>query len=214
MTTILTLARGRYALLSHNCNNPVASPMPVPQCRRSSVSKRPLRLDDEVRFIRSWIKKPLAVGAVTPSGQVLARTMARYVDPEWRLVRWSSSAPAPGRSPRRWSSTASQPARLVLVEFNPTFCQLLRAALSARRPWCRATPIGCAVACRLRAPGRRRRVRPAADDQAAAHARAAAARGARAAARRARRSCSSPTRWCRRSRSSPASRSRPPSASG
>ena len=40
-----------------------------------------LRLD-EVRFIRSWLEKPLATGAVTPSGKVLARTMARYVDPQ------------------------------------------------------------------------------------------------------------------------------------
>ena len=39
------------------------------------------RLDDEVRFIRSWIERPLSTGAVTPSGKILARTMARYVDP-------------------------------------------------------------------------------------------------------------------------------------
>jgi len=42
--------------------------------------KKPLRLDDEVRFLRSWIEKPLHVGAVMPSGRVLARTMAQYVD--------------------------------------------------------------------------------------------------------------------------------------
>ena len=37
--------------------------------------KKPLRLDDEVRFLRSWIEKPLHMGAVMPSGRVLARTM-------------------------------------------------------------------------------------------------------------------------------------------
>src|SRR6202142_1623058 len=42
--------------------------------------KKPLRLDDEVRFLRSWIEKPLHMGAVMPSGRVLARTMAQYVD--------------------------------------------------------------------------------------------------------------------------------------
>ena len=46
----------------------------------SLAEKKGLRLDDEVRFIRSWLEKPLAIGAVTPSGRVLARTMARYVD--------------------------------------------------------------------------------------------------------------------------------------
>ena len=38
--------------------------------------KNGIRLDDEVRFIRSWIEKPLAIGAVTPSGKVLARTIS------------------------------------------------------------------------------------------------------------------------------------------
>jgi len=45
-----------------------------------SVAKKH-RLDDEVRFIRSWLEKPLETGAVAPSGKVLARAMARYVDP-------------------------------------------------------------------------------------------------------------------------------------
>ena len=44
------------------------------------ASKKPLGLDDEVRFLRSWIEKPLHMGAVMPSGRILARTMAQYVD--------------------------------------------------------------------------------------------------------------------------------------
>src|SRR6267142_1738171 len=60
--------------------------------------KSGLRFLDEVAFIRHWIDKPLSMGAVTPSGKMLARAMARGVDP----------------------------ARLVLVEFNPSFCRLLR----------------------------------------------------------------------------------------
>jgi phosphatidylethanolamine/phosphatidyl-N-methylethanolamine N-methyltransferase len=46
------------------------------------LEKKPLRFDDEVRFIRSWLEKPLSTGAVAPSGRVLARAMARYVEPE------------------------------------------------------------------------------------------------------------------------------------
>ena len=49
-------------------------------CPQSSWSSRArekrARLDDEVRFLRSWLQKPLAIGAVTPSGPALARTMA------------------------------------------------------------------------------------------------------------------------------------------
>jgi phosphatidylethanolamine/phosphatidyl-N-methylethanolamine N-methyltransferase len=84
------------------------------------------RLDDEVRFIRSWIERPLSTGAVTPSGKLLARTMARYVDP-------NSSGPVvelgPGTGPvtEALVEAGVDPARLVLVEFNPTFCRLLRA---------------------------------------------------------------------------------------
>ncbi len=94
------------------------------------VEKKNLRLDDEVRFIRSWIEKPIATGAVMPSGKVLARTMARYVDPD-------TDGPVielgPGTGPVTEALVAQgiDPARLVLVEFNPTFCRLLRSRYPA-----------------------------------------------------------------------------------
>jgi len=93
---------------------------------RQFERKRGIRLDDEVRFIRSWIERPLTVGAVTPSGKILARTMARYVDPH-------SDGPVvelgPGTGPvtEALVKAGVAPSRLVLVEFNPTFCRLLRA---------------------------------------------------------------------------------------
>jgi phosphatidylethanolamine/phosphatidyl-N-methylethanolamine N-methyltransferase len=81
---------------------------------------------DEVRFIRSWLEKPLSTGAVTPSGKILARTMARYVDP---LVEGPVIELGPGTGPVTEALVAQgvDPARLVLVEFNPTFCRLLRS---------------------------------------------------------------------------------------
>ena len=88
--------------------------------------KRGIRLDDEVRFIRSWIERPLTMGAVTPSGKILARTMARYVDPD-------SDGPVvelgPGTGPvtEALVKAGVAPSRLVLVEFNPTFCRLLHS---------------------------------------------------------------------------------------
>jgi len=93
---------------------------------RQFEKKRGIRLDDEVRFIRSWIERPLSIGAVTPSGKILARTMARYVDP-------SSNGPVvelgPGTGPvtEALVEAGVAPSRLVLVEFNPTFCRILRA---------------------------------------------------------------------------------------
>ena len=59
---------------------PPGSDMPLQSSARALKLKKPPRLDDEVRFLRSWIEKPLHMGAVMPSGRVLARTMAQYVD--------------------------------------------------------------------------------------------------------------------------------------
>ena len=84
------------------------------------VAKKGLRLDDEMQFIRSWIEKPLSTGAVMPSSKALARTMARYVDPQ-------SSGPVTEALVQR----GIDPARLILVEFNPDFCRLLRTRYPA-----------------------------------------------------------------------------------
>jgi phosphatidylethanolamine/phosphatidyl-N-methylethanolamine N-methyltransferase len=108
-----------------------------PSARRSDVApmrlqsiaraeKRPLRFDDDVKFLRTWIEKPLATGAVMPSGRVLARTMARYVDP-------NSTGPVielgPGTGPvtEALVTQGVDPSRLILVEFNPEFCRMLRS---------------------------------------------------------------------------------------
>jgi phosphatidylethanolamine/phosphatidyl-N-methylethanolamine N-methyltransferase len=102
----------------------------MPQHSLVRVAKKPLRLDDEVQFIRSWMEKPLSIGAVMPSSKVLARTMARYVDP-------AASGPVielgPGTGPvtEAMVQHGVDPARLVLVEFNPDFCRLLRTRYPA-----------------------------------------------------------------------------------
>lgn len=94
------------------------------------AEKKPLRLDDEVQFIRSWIEKPLSTGAVMPSGRALARTMASYVDTK-------ASGPVielgPGTGPVTEALVAHgvDPARLILVEFNPVFCRMLRTRYPA-----------------------------------------------------------------------------------
>ncbi len=92
----------------------------------SIAEKKGLRLDDEVRFIRSWLEKPLTVGAVTPSGRYLARTMARYVDTN---LPGPVIELGPGTGPVTEALVARgvDPSRLVLVEFNPVFCRLLRS---------------------------------------------------------------------------------------
>ncbi|WP_375413549.1 class I SAM-dependent methyltransferase [uncultured Bradyrhizobium sp.] len=87
--------------------------------------KKPLRLDDEVRFLRSWIEKPLHMGAVMPSGRVLARTMAQYVevDSDRPVIELG---PGTGAITSALISHGVEQRRLVLVEYNPGFCALLR----------------------------------------------------------------------------------------
>lgn len=99
-------------------------PQDMPQQSPGRIDKtRPFR--DEMRFIRSWLEKPLVIGAVAPSGKALSRTMARYVDP-------ASTGPVveigPGTGPvtEALLERGIDESRLVLLEFNPSFCDLLR----------------------------------------------------------------------------------------
>lgn len=80
---------------------------------------------DDARFLKNWLKNPLRIGAVTPSGPVLARRMASYVDA-------AGTGPVielgPGTGPMTTALVAHgvDPRRLVLVEYSPEFCRLLR----------------------------------------------------------------------------------------
>jgi phosphatidylethanolamine/phosphatidyl-N-methylethanolamine N-methyltransferase len=92
---------------------------------RRFEEKNRIPLNDEVRFIRSWIEKPLSIGAVTPSSRALARAMAAYVDPN---TKGPVIELGPGTGPVTEALVAHgiDPARLILLEFDPTFCKLLR----------------------------------------------------------------------------------------
>jgi phosphatidylethanolamine/phosphatidyl-N-methylethanolamine N-methyltransferase len=96
-----------------------------PQSPSLSFEKKILRLD-EVRFIRSWFDMPITTGAVAPSGKILARTMARYVDPavEGPVIELG---PGTGAVTEALVRQGVDPARLVLIEFNTSFCRLLRS---------------------------------------------------------------------------------------
>jgi phosphatidylethanolamine/phosphatidyl-N-methylethanolamine N-methyltransferase len=95
--------------------------------QRSGARKIPLekRFEDEARFLRSWLERPLVTGAVTPSGKLLARTMASHVEPRMPgpvIELGPGTGPVTDALIRRGVAQD----RLVLVEFNPAFCQLLK----------------------------------------------------------------------------------------
>jgi len=93
--------------------------------RSFAVKKPKLRLDDEVRFLSSWIQSPLKTGAVSPSSPALARAMAAEIDPG---LPGPIVEIGPGTGPVTEAILARGVARerLVLVEFNREFCTLLR----------------------------------------------------------------------------------------
>lgn len=87
---------------------------------------RPKRIDltDEARFLKSWFDKPLVTGAVSPSGKALARMMARYVDPA-QPGFVLEIGPGTGPVTEALIERGVAPERLVLVEFNDEFADLL-----------------------------------------------------------------------------------------
>ena len=83
------------------------------------------RLADEARFIKTWIDNPVLTGAVSPSGRFLSRMMARAVDPHG-IGPIVELGPGTGPITQALLKRGVKPSRLLLVEFDGSFCRLLR----------------------------------------------------------------------------------------
>lgn len=81
--------------------------------------------DDDSRFLKSWLERPLLTGAVLPSGKFLAKVMASHVRPnqDGQIVE---IGPGTGPVTEALIERGIAEERLVLVEFNPDFVDLLR----------------------------------------------------------------------------------------
>ncbi|AMJ63846.1 methyltransferase [Bosea sp. PAMC 26642] len=75
--------------------------------------------------MKSWIDDPRRTGSVTPSSPFLARRMASFVDPE---IDGPVIEIGPGTGPvtEALIEHGIDEARLILVEYSPEFCALLR----------------------------------------------------------------------------------------
>ncbi len=93
--------------------------------RRALRSRVEGRFADEARFIKTWLDNPILTGAVSPSGRFLARMMARAIDPDGTgpIVELG---PGTGPITQALLSRGVDPRRLLLVEFDSSFCGLLR----------------------------------------------------------------------------------------
>jgi phosphatidylethanolamine/phosphatidyl-N-methylethanolamine N-methyltransferase len=83
-------------------------------------------LGDSARFLKSLVATPRLTGAVAPSGRALARAMAAAVGSSSHgLV--IELGPGTGPVTRSLIEAGLPPARLVLVEYDATFCRLLES---------------------------------------------------------------------------------------
>ncbi len=82
-------------------------------------------LADSARFLKSLVAAPRLTGAVAPSGRALAHAMATATgSPSQGLV--VELGPGTGPVTRALIETGVASQRLVLVEYDPEFCRLLR----------------------------------------------------------------------------------------
>ena len=94
--------------------------------QRQALDKTRRRgLADRARFLKALFAAPRLTGAVAPSGRALARAMATAIGapPKGLIVELG-----PGTGPVTQSliETGVAPRRLVLVEYDAGFCQLLK----------------------------------------------------------------------------------------
>ena len=89
--------------------------------------ENPLRRQADAAFIRSWLKSPLKMGAVSPSSRALGRRMAEAVPdgPADGVV--VELGPGTGVGTGCLLESGIEPDHLVCLEYSPEFCTLLRA---------------------------------------------------------------------------------------
>jgi phosphatidylethanolamine/phosphatidyl-N-methylethanolamine N-methyltransferase len=91
-----------------------------------ALDKRRSGFADKARFIKTLIAAPRLTGAVAPSGKALARAMAAAAgSPEKGLI--VELGPGTGPVTQSLVEAGLAPRRLVLVEYDPGFCKLLKA---------------------------------------------------------------------------------------
>ncbi|MGL5736296.1 MAG: rRNA adenine N-6-methyltransferase family protein, partial [Beijerinckiaceae bacterium] len=83
------------------------------------------KIEDEARFIRTWVENPLKTGAVSPSSPELCREMAAHVEMD-RPGLVIELGPGTGPVTEALLARGLAPNRLVLIEYDPDFCALLR----------------------------------------------------------------------------------------
>jgi phosphatidylethanolamine/phosphatidyl-N-methylethanolamine N-methyltransferase len=101
------------------------------QLQRSGYFRDQEASDDFV-FLRAWLRAPLVTAAMLPSGRALSKAVAAAVDPDvpGAVVELG---PGTGAVTAALVERGIAPERLILVEFLPEFCEVLRRRYPAAR---------------------------------------------------------------------------------
>jgi len=91
---------------------------------RKAISER---FDEELRFLKGWVDKPKAVGAILPTSAVTARRMASVVEPGSGLPVLELG-PGTGVITKAILARGIAPDRLYSVEYSEDFVRFLRNA--------------------------------------------------------------------------------------
>lgn len=89
------------------------------------MPSHPRTLAEHFDFLRSMVSRPRVIGAVAPSGPALSRKMASYVDLD-RDGLIVEIGPGTGPVTKALLARGLAPERLVLVEYERQFCDMLR----------------------------------------------------------------------------------------
>ena len=83
------------------------------------------RLEDEVRFFKTWATSPLKMGSITPTSRALAALMVKlaYPDPDGYVLE---IGPGTGVVTDALIRAGIPQERIVSIEYDKGFCRLLR----------------------------------------------------------------------------------------
>lgn len=83
------------------------------------------RIEDEVRFFRTWATSPIKMGSVSPTSRALARLMVKHARPD-PTGYTLEIGPGTGVVTQAALDAGIPPEKLVCLEYDKDFCALLR----------------------------------------------------------------------------------------
>jgi phosphatidylethanolamine/phosphatidyl-N-methylethanolamine N-methyltransferase len=110
---------------------PLKKERPMPETRREAESLLP-RPQHPIAFLRGFLEKPKEVGSIIPSSRWMERRITRTADlAHARLA--IELGPGTGGTTKALLAAMAPDAKLLAIEINPGFCDLIRESINDPR---------------------------------------------------------------------------------